>query len=240
MQLIDEAPQTVLTRASQVSWWVVPGVDARSSRAAVGLADRFGGRVSAAVGLHPDHATQWATEHEQIIELVPRAIAVGETGLDFYRNLAPRDSQKAAFRRLLQIAVDFDKPVIVHCRDAFREVYEIIEQTGTGPRTIMHCWSGGPHWVHRFLDLGVTFSFANRSLTATDDMIRRGAALISPERVMVETDAPHLCPPNQLGGTNDPANIGLAGAALALVWKMSCAEVAATTSSTAERVFGRN
>ncbi len=192
------------------------------------------------MGLHPDHATRWATEHQQITELVPRAIAVGETGLDLYRNLAPRDAQKAAFRRLLQIAVDFDKPVIVHCRDAFREVYEIIEQTGTGPRTIMHCWSGGPHWVHRFLDLGVTFSFAARALAGTDDTIRRGAALITPERVMVETDAPHLCPPDQIGGTNDPANIGLAGAALAHVWQMTCAQVAATTTSTAERVFGRS
>ncbi len=237
LQLVDEAPDTMLERAPQVSWLVVPGVDATSSQAALALARRFAGRVFAAAGLHPDQAERWPEERNRIAELVPQAIAVGETGLDFYRNLAPRHVQLTAFRDLLDLAIEFDKPVIVHCRDAFREVHEIIQHTGTGERVIMHCWSGGPHWARRFLDLGVTFSFAGPVLFGTDDMIRRGAALVPPDRAMVETDAPHLCPSHHREKPNDPANIGLVGAALALVWQMTCDEVAAATTDTAVRLF---
>lgn len=237
LQLIDEEPETVLERAPQVSWLVVPGVDGASSRAAVALAERSTGRVFAAVGLHPDHADRWSDELDRILELVPQAIAVGETGLDFYRSLSARHNQLVAFRALLGAAVDHDKPVIVHCRDAFREVHEAIEQTETGDRVIMHCWSGGPHWTRRFLELGVTFSFADRIITGTDDMVRRGAALVTPDRAMVETDAPHHCLPDGLRNTNEPADIGLVGASLSLVWKMTCDEVAEATTSTARRVF---
>ena len=237
LQLIDEEPETVLQRAPQVSWLVVPGVDGASSRAAVALAERFPGRVFAAVGLHPNHADRWSDELDRIVELVPQAIAVGETGLDFYRNLSARRNQLVAFRALLGAAVDYDKPVIVHCRDAFSEAHDVIEQTETGDRVIMHCWSGGPHWTRRFLELGVTFSFTDRVITGTDDMIRRGAALITPDRAMVETDAPHLCPSDDRENASEPADIGLVGASLSLIWKMTCDEVAEATTSTARRVF---
>ena len=238
LQLINEA-DAVLKRAPLISWMVVPGIDAASSQAALDLAERLAGRVFAAVGLHPDHADRWAEERERIAQIAPRAVAVGETGLDYYRNLAPRDMQLAAFRGLLEVATVLDKPVIVHCRDAFREVYEEIEKTGTGDRMIMHCWSGGPNWTRRFLDLGVTFSFAGPVLIGTDDMIKRGAALITPDRTMVETDAPHHCPSHDRKRANEPAGIGLVGAALALVWGMTCDQVAAATTATARRVFGR-
>jgi TatD DNase family protein len=237
--LVDEAPEMLLRKAPGVSWWVVPGVDAASSQASLALAERFVGRVFAAVGLHPDFADQWPEQQSRIAGLVPRAIAVGETGLDFFRNRAPRHQQLIAFRGLLDLAVEFDKPVIVHCRDAFSEVHQAIEQTGTGERAIMHCWSGGPRWARRFLDLGVTFSFAGPVMIGTDDMIRRGAAFVDPDRAMVETDAPHLCPSGDRNRANDPADLGLVGAALALVWQTTCDEVSEATSATAWRVFRR-
>jgi TatD DNase family protein len=187
--------------------------------------------------LHPDHAGKWHTEGDRILELIPQAVAVGETGLDFYRNLAPRDTQITAFRSLLAASVECRKPVIVHCRDAFREVYGIIEGTGCSDLVIMHCWSGGPHWARRFLDLGVMFSFAGPVLIGSDDMIRRGTAAVGPERALVETDAPHLCPPEKARQLNDPATIGLVGASLALVWNMTCDDVAAVTARNARRIF---
>lgn len=239
LQLMDEAPETIVERAPDVSWWVVPGVDAASSRESLSLANRLAGRVFGAVGLHPDFADRWQTEQSQIADLIPRAIAVGETGLDFYRNRSPRHQQLEAFRGLLELAVEFDKPVIVHCRDAFSEVYREIEQTGTGEQAIMHCWSGGPHWARSYLGLGVTFSFAGPVFSGIDDMIRRGAAFVSPDRAMVETDAPHLCPARDCGTANEPADLGLVGAALAQVWGTTCGHVSEVTSATAWRVFRR-
>ena len=237
LQLVPEESDVVLRRVPHVSWLVVPGLDAATSQAAVDLAEKHPGRVLAAVGLHPDNADRWPEERDRIAELIPRAIAVGETGLDFYRNLSPRRTQIQAFLDLLSMAVEFGKPVIVHCRDAFDQVHQVIEQTGTGERVIMHCWSGGPHWAGRFLDLGVTFSFACPAIVGIDDMIRRGAALMPPGRAMLETDAPHLCSSKDPKKACDPSEIGLVGAALALVWHMTCDEVAERTTATARRVF---
>lgn len=237
LQLLDEAPEAVLGRSPQVDWLVAPGSDLASSKAGLELADRLESRVFAAVGMHPDHANKWSAEGDRIIELIPRAIAVGEAGLDFYRNLAARDVQITAFRALLEAAVEYRKPAIIHCRDAFQEVYDTIAATGCADLAIMHCWSGGPHWARRFLDLGVMFSFAGPVLIGSDDMIRRGAAIVGPERSLVETDAPHLCAPRRSDQQNELATIGLVGAALAIEWHMTCADVAAITSRNAYQCF---
>jgi TatD DNase family protein len=237
LQLFDQAPELVLGRAPHVDWMVAPGLDLGSSRVGLGLADQFESRVFAAVGMHPDHADRWGAEGGRILELIPQAIAVGETGLDFYRNLAPRDVQMKAFRALLEAAVAYRKPVIVHCRDAFQEVYDLIIATGCADLVIMHCWSGGPKWARRFVDLGVMFSFAGPLLFGRDDMIRRGAGIVGPTRSLVETDAPHLCPPRRSDQHNEPASVGLVGAALAVEWQMTCAEVASITSRNAHRCF---
>jgi TatD DNase family protein len=237
LQIVDESPDSVLDRAYQVAWLVVPGIDARTSWEALELAEVRPDRVRAAVGLHPDCAHRWDAERPSIVQLIPRAVAIGETGLDFYRSLASRETQLTAFRELLNLAVEYDKPLIVHCRDAFREVHEIIEKAAVGQRAVMHCWSGGPQWTRRFLDLGVMFSFAGPVLVGSDDMIRRGAAQVPPERAMVETDAPHLCPRNGRAKPNDPSRIGLVGAALALLWGLTCNDVARITSANAGALF---
>lgn len=239
LQLAREAPERLLERAPHVEWIVVPGTDARTSAAALDLADRFAGRVVATVGVHPDAAGRWETDRSAITEMAPRAAAIGETGLDFFRDRTSREVQIAAFRDQLELAVTLDKPVVVHCRDAFRELFRIIRDTNTGDRVILHCWTGGPQWTYRFLGLGVAFSFSNPVVFGSDDMLRRGAALVPPELAMVETDTPHFCPIP--GGTdqNEPARVGLVGAALAAVWHTTCEEVARKTSETARVRFRR-
>jgi TatD DNase family protein len=239
LQLVPEPAEAVLARAPHVSWLVVPGLDLATSQAALDLAAAHPGRVLAAVGLHPQNAERWPEERDRIAELVPGAIAVGETGLDFFRSLSPRDTQLEAFRGLLGIAVELDKPISVHCRDAFEQVYEELDRTGTGERAFMHCWSGGPRWTRRFLDLGVTFSFTCSVINGIDDMIRRGAALIPPGRAMVETDTPHLCSVDDSRKACEPSEIGSVGATLAFVWNMTCDEVAEATTATAHRIFRR-
>ncbi len=239
LQLVEHAaPQELLARAGDVDWLVVPGIDLDSSLASIELCATDPDRLLPTAGLHPHDAEAWPDQRDAIADLLPRVRAVGETGLDFYRNLAGRDAQIESFRDHIALAVEHDLPLIVHCRDAFKEVFEILEHTGGGPRSVLHCWTGGPKWSKRFLDLGVTFSFAGPVAFATGDTVRRAAAVVPPERAMVETDTPYLAPEPHRGEDNEPAWVALNGAALAGVWGMDVAEVAAVTSANAARVFG--
>lgn len=217
---------------------VCPGTDAEGSEAAVALAEAHP-EVEAAVGLHPHDASRWKEQGARIAELIPHAVAVGECGLDFYRNLSPREDQLAAFRAQVSLAEEVDLPLIVHCRDAFAELYDELEGSGAGPRTVLHCWTGGPRWTRRFRELGATFSFAGPITFSTGDTVRRAAAEAPPDRTMVETDAPYLTPPPRRRDPNEPANVVAVGHALAEVWGMAPDEVAHVTSATALRVFRR-
>lgn len=237
---LDARPATeLLERASAVTWLVAPGVDAASSMASVALSEEFGDRVVPTAGLHPHDAASWAEQRQTIESLAPGVAAIGETGLDFYRELSPRRAQEAALRDQIQISVDLGKPIIIHCRDAFSDVYRIVDQTGVGSQSILHCWTGGRRWTRRFLDLGVMFSFAGPIAFETGETIRLGAELIPPERALVETDTPYLAPPPHRGEQNEPAWVALVGEALGRVWDMDTEEVARITTENAARVFGR-
>jgi TatD DNase family protein len=162
---------------------------------------------------------------------------VGETGLDFYRNLSAPGDQVSAFTGQIELARRFELPLIVHCRDAFAAVYEAVEGSGIGERTVLHCWTGGPRWTRRFLDLGCWFSFAGPVAFETGETVRRGAALVPPERALVETDTPYLTPPPHRDQPNEPAFVRLVGEALGQVWGLSTEAVAAHTSANAARIF---
>jgi len=236
-----DAPADDLVRravAAGVAWMVCLGTDAPGSEAALALADAHD-EVEAAVGMHPHDATRWAEEGDRIVELARRASAIGECGLDFYRDLSPRDVQLAVLRAQIELAGDLDLPIVVHCRDAFRELYEEIEGSGAGPRTVLHCWTGGPRWTRRFRELGVTFSFAGPITFEKGDTVRLAAAEAPIDRTMVETDSPYLTPPPHRRDPNEPANVVAVGHALADVWGLDRAEVARVTSATAARVFRR-
>lgn len=238
LQLDNRPPARLLHRAPLVDWVVVPGVDAESSQGALRLASQHPDRVRAAVGLHPHEATRWPAEEERIVAMASQAAAVGETGLDFYRNLSPRAHQVQSFRSQIELARELRKTLIVHCRDAFSDIHRLLVETGAGPSAVMHCWTGGPRWTRRFLELGVMFSFAGPVSFDTGDTVRRGAALVPPSRALVETDTPYLTPPPHRGKPNEPAWVALVGEALGRVWGMEPAEVAQVTSHNAQAAFG--
>jgi TatD DNase family protein len=226
-----------LDRAPAVEWLVVPGVDLESSTAALELSRTHRNRVSATVGLHPHDASRWGKEGESLTRLAAEACAVGETGLDFYRDLSPRRAQQDSFAAQIDLAVSLHLPLVVHCRDAFDAVFEMVEKAGVGEMTVLHCWTGGPRWTRRFLELGCTFSFAGPIAFANGDTVRRGAALVPSGRALVETDTPFLAPPPHRGEPNEPGWVELVGAALARVWGMPLAEVAEATTAAAARIF---
>jgi len=238
LHMAERDPADLIERArlAGVEWMVCPGTDAAGSEASAVLAAAHPGVVLATAGLHPHDASEWSNQRDRIESLAAGASAVGECGLDFYRNLSAPDVQREAFRDQLALARDLDKPVIVHCRDAFTEVYEDVEQSGH-QRVVLHCWTGGPKWTRRFDDLGVTFSFAGPVTFEGGDTVRLAAAVVPRERTIVETDTPYLTPPPDRKSPNEPANVVRVGAALAEVWDTTVAEVARLTTAEATRVF---
>jgi TatD DNase family protein len=238
--LVEDDPEAVLTRAvdAGVDWLLCPGVDVESSEQSRDIAQRFSDRVLWSAGLHPHEAAKWPDVAEQIAELAQDADAVGECGLDWYRNLAPREDQLTAFADQLALAGDLDKPIIVHCRDAFRDVYTMLEGADLRERAVLHCWTGGSKWTKRFRELGVTFSFAGPLTYTTGETLRLAARHAPRNRTMVETDSPYLTPEPLRGEPNEPANVVHTGEALAEIWGMDRDEVARLTSQTAARIFG--
>lgn len=238
LQLDGRPPADLLARADQVDWLVVPGVDIESSEAANRLASQYPDRIRWSAGLHPHDAEHWPEAADDIGRMANGAAAVGETGLDYYRNLAPADSQRVAFAAHIELATELGKPLIVHCRDAFADVHAMLAEANLGEKAVLHCWTGGPRWTKRFRDLGVTFSFAGPVAFETGETVRLGAREAPPDRALVETDTPYLAPPPHRREQNEPAWVSLVGAALAGVWRLDQEEVAALTSAHAARVFG--
>jgi TatD DNase family protein len=237
LQLTEQPVGDLLGRAVDVDWMVVPGIDLESTGAARRLAEERPDRLLFTAGLHPHEASRWAEQRDGLGEHWEAAAAIGEIGLDFYRDLSPRAAQLDAFRDQIKIGLDLGKPLVVHVRDAFREAFDIISATASGSQTVLHCWTGGPKWTRRFLELGVMFSFAGPITFETGDTVRLAAAVVPPHRALVETDTPYLSPPPFRHEDNEPARVALVGAALADVWGMKVTEVARVTTENASGVF---
>ncbi len=235
----EDDPEVLLDRANDagVDWLMCPGIDLETSLEARRISLASPDRVMWAAGLHPHDATSWVDQEARLTALITEADAIGECGLDYYRDLSPRSVQREVFRRQLQLAADLDKPIIVHCRDSFTDIYEDVAQAALGEQVILHSWTGGPKWTKRFDALGVTFSFAGMVTYPTADTVRRAVAVAPPERSMVETDTPYLSPQSHRDQPNEPSFVPIAGARVAEVWGIDVGEVARLTSSTARRVF---
>ncbi|MDJ0664335.1 MAG: TatD family hydrolase [Acidimicrobiia bacterium] len=235
-----DGPEALLERAgvAAVDWLMCPGIDLETSLQAHRLAVSYRNKVLWAAGLHPHDATRWVEEGSRLTALMAEADAIGECGLDYYRDLSPRSVQREVFGEQLRLAIEMNKPVIVHTRDSFRDVYEAVAAAEHGEKVVLHSWTGGPKWTKRFAELGVTFSFAGMLTYPTADTVRRAAAVTPPERCMVETDTPYLPPQQHRDRSNEPAFVPLVGEQLAEVWGMPVADVAAKTAATARRVFG--
>ncbi|MBN1165455.1 MAG: TatD family hydrolase, partial [Candidatus Krumholzibacteriota bacterium] len=180
-QFDDDLPQ-VLERASRAGVGEVlnVGYDPVSIDQTLALAERFGG-VYAALGIHPHHASDWNPELEGKIKkllLRKKVVAVGEIGLDFYRDLSPREIQREVFRRQIGIALYFKKPLIVHCREAFPEVVKILETEGASEvGGIFHAFSGGEREARRVLKLGFMLGIGG-PLTYKNSRLPAVAALL--------------------------------------------------------------
>ena len=224
--------------AAAVTGMLVVGIDAATSRSARDLARLPGVRWSA--GLHPNDATRFAAEWPELEALAhsPGIAALGETGMDCFRDRTPLDQQERSLRAHLELARQLDLPVIFHCRDAFAPMFAVLRD-GPRPRGVMHCFSGGIDEARQALDLGLHLSFAGPLTYPKNDALRAAAAFAPADRILVETDAPFLPPQRRRGQRNEPAYVIETLAVLATVRGLSLDDAAAITWQNATALFDR-
>ena len=233
------APAAVRARAAAagVSLVLDVGIDLASSRAASARSRSLPGTHWSA-GLHPNDAQRFAAEWPQLAELCaePGCVAVGETGLDFYRDWCPPAEQEQALVAHLELARRLGKPVILHCRDAFAPLFAVLRREGA-PAGVMHCFSGDVAAARQALDLGLYLSFAGPLTYPKSEALRAAAAFAPADRILVETDAPFLPPQGWRGQRNEPAYVTATVAKLAEVRSLTPDAAAAITCANGCRLF---
>ena len=230
----------VLARAREVGVceMLAVGIDVASSERAAELASHEG--VVASAGVHPNSANEWTPDVATKIEgLLARSEvrAVGETGLDFYRDYVAPDVQRRAFRDHVALSKATEKALVIHTRASVEAVLDELEGAGAPPRLVFHCWSGDEDALKRALALGSYISFAgNVSFKSAQDL-RDAAGLVPAGRLLVETDSPYLAPVPHRGTPNEPALVRFVGAAVAAARNEDVEELAARTRDNARTLL---
>ena len=234
-----EPPDGELVSAAQTAGVVrmlTVGTDPDSCRAALAAAERFPS-VYAAVGCHPNVAQQ--LDEALLAELAahPRCVAIGETGLDYYRDRAPRESQLRAFEAQIELARELDKPLVIHTRAAEQDTLAVLRASARGLRVIMHCFLM-PEALEECIEAGWWISFAGNVTYPSAAELAAAAALVPAERLLVETDAPYLAPQSRRGKPNEPAAVVETAAFLAAARRVEPLQLEATLERNAAELFG--
>jgi TatD DNase family protein len=236
----DDDREVVIERSEEagVVAMLNVGTSLRSSRAAVALAEQYD-FIYAAVGIHPhDAVTATAVVLDELRALAchPKVVAVGEIGLDYYRDLSPRPAQRRAFADQLALATDLKLPVVVHSREAHDDVLTALQGwDGTG---VLHSYSAGPERLEEVLGLGFSVGISGPVTFPKADRLRAVAAAVPLDRLLVETDCPYLTPVPHRGQRNEPAYVQYVVEAVARARGVPARGVAQATADNARRVFG--
>ncbi len=217
------------------------GVGSDGSRRSVALAAARPG-VFATAGVHPHDAVGLSRETRETIEGLARSgrlVGIGECGLDYHRPEASREEQETCFRWQIGLARTCDLPLVVHCRDAYPDLFRILgdEAARGGVRGVMHCFSGGPAEARASLDLGFHVSFSGVLTFPNAPATREAAKGVPLDRTLVETDCPFLAPQPVRGKRNEPAFVVHTAEALARVHGVRIEEVAAATAAATRACF---
>jgi TatD DNase family protein len=210
------------------------GTKESSWRETLAVAERHDG-VVAALGIHPHEAADGDVAPLRTALGHPKVVAVGETGLDYFRDYAPRDAQRRIFDEQLQLAAEVGKPLIIHTRAAEEDTLAALE--GFDGTVVMHCFSSLP-LLEPALERGWYVSFAGNVTYKNAHDLRSAAYAVPAERLLAETDSPYLAPVPRRGKANEPANVIHTVAALAQARNADSDELAAQIEANAARCFG--
>lgn len=240
---LTEDIEAVLARSvtAGVTGWLTVGTDPQQNRKALELTDKFK-NMYAAVGIHPHEAKDVTAETlTELKELAQneKVVALGETGLDFHYNFSSPSDQKRAFTAQLKIAKELKLPVIIHCREAFDETIEILDQYGRGIRgVVFHCFSGSAKQAKIILDYGFYISFTGVVTFKNADLIRKAAKIVPTDRLMLETDCPYMSPePMRKQKINEPALMIHTARYLAELKQMDLTDFANAVTATSKNFF---
>jgi TatD DNase family protein len=241
-QYLEDAAALSRARAAGVTRLVCIGTDAATSHEALRIARGEEG-VWATAGQHPHEASKGAAEVAELVAATRAAgddalVAVGECGLDYYYEHSPRDAQRAVFAEQIALAHHHGLALVIHAREAWDDLFDVLAAEGVPARTVLHCFTGGPDEARRCLDAGMFVSFSGIVTFKNASDVREAARLCPLDRLLVETDAPFLAPVPHRGRPNEPAYVSLVGEAIAALRDVDPSVLEASTAAAAEAAFG--
>jgi TatD DNase family protein len=235
----DDDRDAVIARAQEAGLTAIVniGTNLASSRASVALAEEHD-FIYASVGIHPHDAE--TADQEAINELRgladhPKVVAIGEIGLDYYRDYSPRPAQRQAFRDQLALASDLKRPVVIHSRDAHSEVFAMLRAwEGTG---VLHTYAAGLEHLEEAIEMGFSIGISGPVTFSSADHLRAVARQVPSDRLLVETDCPYLTPVPHRGRRNEPAYVKHVAEAIAEARDQPVERIAGATTENTRRLF---
>ncbi len=232
----DPAPYLERAELAGVSKIIVPAIDIATSEKAIKLTEKFEG-IYAAVGIHPHDSVKAEKDHLKILEELiqhPKVVAVGEIGLDYFRDYAPTDIQKKIFQGQLELAKDKQYPMIIHNRTADADTYEIMDIVDCF-HAQFHCYGSDETFAKKVLNRGALISFTG--VVTFAKQVKELVSKLPLEKLMIETDCPWMAPIPHRGKQNEPAYVIEVAKTFAQIFGKSVSEVASMTTKTAETFF---
>ncbi len=241
----DTDRDTILRRAAEagVKRIIVPAIDLQNCADVLTLAERYPS-VFAAVGVHPNSSAAWNQSWlNQVREFAkhPKVVAIGEIGLDYYWDDAPKEDQHSAFLSQLNLAADLDLPAIIHNRESSEDVIRLLSESALAGRErpgVLHSFSAEWHVAEAALEMGFYIGITGPVTYIKADSLRDIVSRLPLNRIMVETDAPFLAPQQRRGKRNEPAFVAYVAEQIASLHDLSSEEIARITSANAQRLFG--
>ncbi len=197
--------------------------------------------IYAAIGIHPHEADKVSDNDFKIFKGFlekPKVVAIGEIGLDYYRDISSRENQKRLFVRLLEVAKGAELPLIIHNRDSHEDMIDILKNImGNSLNGVMHCFSGDENFLKTCLDMGFFVSFTCNVTYKSAGKLREIVKLVPMDRLLLETDAPFLAPQDFRGRRNEPMHVRYVAEEISKIKGLSFEEVAMATTNNAQRLF---
>jgi len=240
-QFVDNIDEIILRAKNKgIEKIITVGTDYKSSVAAVHISNCYNG-IYSSVGFHPDKAGKiTARDVEKIIPFLQneKVVAIGETGLDYYRNSVPLKNQKSLFLSHICLSLDSNKPIIIHCREAHRDCQELLEKEMPKPiKGIMHCFSGTKDDAREYLDMGLYISFSGIVTFSNAGNLRDVVKYIPLDRILLETDSPYLAPQSHRGKRNEPSYVIYVAQEISNILNISFDNVSNKTTQNVMRLF---